>query len=236
MKPYRLINSVELEQIQARFRQSLATWNEQYSLHPLSLQVSIPDKDYIITQNGLIDSGTYQPIMLIDEGHQSLINYALFGVLDDDFNATSDKLMLHLFTQMLHSAPCAMSSNQVPTDWIYPGSTCLLLTFSCEQHALLCLLNPEWVYHLLSADKHRKPKALHTLDEALAYKQLTLSLELDAINIPFKQLMELQLGDVLVTDHKLAQPLNLIHEQKHVASTELGQQSEYKSVLLKEFL
>ena len=237
MKPYRLINSVELSQIQTRFTQSLAVWNEQYSLYPLSLKVSIPDKDDQSTPNTLISSGSYQPIMRMTEAHYNLFNHALFGVPDADFNATSDELMLELFTQLLHSASCDFTTqNNEDSDWLYPGSTCLLLTFSCEPLSLRCLLNPEWVYHLLSADKRKSPQALHTLDEALAEQQLTLSLELDSFNIPFKQLMDLQLGDVLVTDHKLTQPLTLNYGQKQLATTELGQLSDHKSVLLKEFV
>ena len=237
MKPYRLINSVELKLIQERLAQSLSAWNEQYSLHPLSLQVSIPDKDAQITQSGLISSGLYQTIACVEENDYSLMNYALFGEQDSCFNATSEALFLNLLTQLLHCAPCSISpKKREAVDWLYPGTTCLLITFHCDQKTLSCFLNPEWVYHLLNADKRKSHQPLHTLDEALAEQKLDLTVELDSITIPFKELMVLQIGDVLVTDHKLTQPLALIHEQKQLASSELGQLSNYKSVLLKEFV
>jgi hypothetical protein len=236
MKPYRLINSFELNQFQERFAHALERWNEQYSFYPLSLHVSLLDKDSKITQKSFIESGAYHPIARIDEDYHSLLNYVLFGEDEPSFNATSDELILVLLTQLLSSAPCSFNDQiNDSSSWIYPGSTCLLVVFSCEQQQVHCFLNPDWVYHLLAADKRKSLKAVHPLDEALAEESLALNLELNAMKIPFKQLIDLQVGDVLLTDHKINQALPLMQEQRRIASAELGHISEHKSLLLKEF-
>lgn len=256
MKPYRLVNSTELQQISQHCTAVLDEWNKYYSLNPISLSVSLPAKDGLITlshsecsegspsigavsydRRSLTTFGMVgEPLLLMEGCHSTLMNHCLFGEDQPCFNSSSEALLLVLLNQLLSTEHTTLQANiATAQDWIYPGSTCLLLTLTCVSYQINLLLHPDWVYRFLPGIKTTANR-LCSLNEVVAAEEVTLELTLIPMNLPLHQLMNMQIGDVLVSDHAIHSPVALAHQKQALAQTELGQFCHYKSIQLKEFL
>lgn len=236
MKPYRLINSFELTQLSNQFKNTMKEWNQEYSLHPINLELSLPDKEEAVHSIWSVTDDSFQPIALLNHTIHKLMNYSLFGEQSHAFNSVSEELFLLLLNQLLSCDDCSLKKGYQETPhWIYPGSTCLVLRINCGDLELTILLNPEWVYQALPAAK-KIMQPLRALEEVVVHESLRLEATLNPVAIQVKQLMELQVGDVLVTDHELYRPLSLIRQQQEFAQVELGQALNNKSILIKEFV
>lgn len=231
IKPFRLINSVELKMLEQHFSLLLLDWNKQYSLMPLTLKRVLPAKEYCSPQLKCVVD--HDPLALIDEHYLTLVNQALFGENSSCFNPASQELFCTLLNQFFKVNQCSIHhcSNEIP-DWFYPGSTCLLLIISCNNTDFTLVLNPTWVYQNLP-QKKRQGKMAHTFDEALSEQKINLNLELTPFSLPLQQLINLEVGDVLVTDHPITTSVRLMHKEKLLAQAELGQSLPCKSIVLK---
>jgi len=235
MKPYRLINTLELNQFNTNFFNTIDYWNQQYSLHPLTLNVSIPTKEFIKTQTWFVEDNQGQLLACISNDVHQFLNYSLFGEEDSCFNSCSEELFMLLLSQAFNTDFCLLNKINKEVDWLYPGSTCLLVHLYCNASSISMLLNPDWVYQNLPLATKTNP-GITPLEDGLAEKSLILSLELSSMSIPIKQLMDLQIGDVIATDHGCSRPMQLAHKRKTFATAELGKTLENKSVIIKEFV
>lgn len=232
MKPYRLINSKELSDLLFSFTEKLKPWCDTYCCLPITLQVNPTPKTYVACEN-LSIKNNQDYLVALEKNPLSFLNQALFGRDSTSFNSTSESLFLKLINTLFEVETCALTNTQPPLhDWFYAGSTCLLLQLECQGEILNLFINPHWVYQHLPSPQTSKT-ALTPLDEALNHENLTLHLELKPLELPLNQLLNLQIGDVLSTDHFLAQPLNLVHQHHCVAQADLGQSNHYKSIILK---
>ena len=75
-----------------------------------------------------------------------------------------------------------------------------------------------------------------SLESGLAENELELELQLMPMNLPINQLLELVIGDVIISDHQGASLIKIGQGKAGFASAELGQQRTFKSIILKEFL
>jgi flagellar motor switch/type III secretory pathway protein FliN len=233
MKPYRLINAVELQEIKLHFVTTLVQWNEEYSITPLNvLSLTAAPKTYSVPDALVIDvDGT--PITLIENDYLGAMNQALFDDNQLCFNSTSEKIFFILLARLLKTEQCVRSKTPKPSlDWFYPGSTSLVLTLVCNTHRFILTLSPKWVYQQLPK---RTPVTtnLHSLDEALAEHRVTLNLELAPSTLTVHNLANIQVGDVFSSDHLVTAPFRLTKGNQLVAEAELGQSSHHKSILLK---
>jgi hypothetical protein len=235
MNPYRLINSVELGQLYTQFSAPLDYWNQQYCLHPLTLKISIPTEEYINSHTCYVEGNDGQLLACISDDFYRVINYSLFGQEDSCFNSCSEELFILLLKQLFTTDSYLLNSRKQEVNWLYPGSTCLLVTLHCHSSSILMLLNPTWVHQNLALHK-KCERGIISLDEALGEESLTLNLELCSMNLSIKQLVDLQIGDLISTDHKQTSPLQLMHEKKTYATAELGKKDDNKSIIIKEFL
>lgn len=230
MKPYRLINASELQALKQQFSQVLDAWNEEYALIPLSLQLSPTPKDYqVLNTLRLQDAST--DLALVEGDYLTVINQALFNADKPCFQASSQELALCLLSSLCHSEQAALRQNtHAAPDWFYAGSTSLLLSLSAAQAHFSLVLDPQWVYQQLP--QQQKSAALDSMDDALAEHTLSLCLELLPSKLSVKHLANMQVGDILTTNHPLSQPLNLTRNQEQFAQAELGQSAPHKSIVL----
>jgi hypothetical protein len=236
MRPYRFINTFELNQINKRFQQIIEHWNNDFSLHPIHLAVRLPSLYEAENIRWSISNSLFQPLAVSNTKIHELLNYCLFGELNSYFDQLSDELFLSLMSQLLNSDSCFYERlDQVNYDWIYQGSPCLLVQLNCQSHQLALLLNPSWVHKNLLPLSTKQPTT-YVLEELLGKKLLTMRAELNPMKIPFNQLVDLQIGDVLLTDHGINQPIRLLQKEKPFASADLGQMLENKSLFIKEFI
>lgn len=230
MKPYRLINASELQALKQHFSQVLDTWNEEYALIPLSLQLSPTPKDYqVVNTLRLQDAST--DLALVEGDYLRVINYALFDANNPCFQASSQELALRLLSSLCNSKQAALLHHRHDTpDWFYAGSTSLLLSLNGAQGHFSLVLNPQWIYQQLP--QHQTRAALDSVDKALAEHTLSLCLELLPSKLSVNNLASMQVGDILTTNHPLSQPLNLMRNNEQFAQAELGQSAQHKSIVL----
>lgn len=232
MKPYRLINTIELQTLQQHFSQIINDWNEAYCISPLHLNLSLVPKNYNLDEAYLIHD-IDQDLGLITGDYLWIMNQALFANSHPSFHETSQELLLQLLSRLFQTNDCGLQyhKSQKP-DWFYPGSTCLLATLSCDHDHFTLLMNPEWVYQQLPQVQNIKCP-LNSLDEALAEQTVRFNLELEPSNLSVKNLANIQVGDILSTNHSLATPLRLMHGNELCSFAELGQSAQHKSIVLK---
>lgn len=234
MKPYRLINSAQLDKLYALFADTLELWNQNYSLHPVTLGISVPTPNNVNTYCYYVKDAQEQILACIPDDYYHLLNQALFGEQDDAYKPCSEELFLRLLAELFHTEACSMQTVDKQLSWLYPGSAAVVLHFSCTSSTCSILVNPAWVHQALPLKK-KQQQNLSSLDEALAKKNLRLSVELDSMTISLQQLLDLQIGDVIKTDHQCSDRLRLVYEQKTYATTELGALATTKSIIIKEF-
>ena len=229
MKPYRLINPVEVRELNQRFRQIIQEWSEMYCVTPLDLKLEIPPKDY---NPGSIQE--FEPELACIAGdYLSVLNTALFSHDALSFSTTSQELVQILFNNLFQIEQSTLQSQRTETpSWFYAGSPCLLLTLRCNEHQFTLILNPDWVYQQLSKNKSSKNE-LCSLDEALAEHSICLSLELTPSPLSVASVAGIQVGDILSTNHPITAPLQLKRGSELFAHAELGQSQQHKSIILK---
>jgi flagellar motor switch/type III secretory pathway protein FliN len=242
MRPYRLINFQEMNELKQHFSQVLQDWNHAYALTPFVCHLATLPKDYEVPQSLNIIADK-QSLALIGEHYLALTNQILFGENKPCFNTASQELIRVLLSNLLKREQGTLNETKLPTpDWFYKGSTSLLLTLNNstspntgEKSALntiTIILSPDWVYQSLPPNKLRE-NSCASLDEALADRVLNLNLELDPLRLPINQLLNIQIGDVIATDHPIKSALRLTQNEQLIAEAELGKSAFHKSIVLK---
>lgn len=234
MKPYRLINSLELVKLSLHVQPIVEQWSNDYCLMPLTMELFLPHKNYVPKEQFLITLAN-MPLASISQNYTEVLNQALFGVNKPCFNATSQELILTLLNLILKTEDVSLTAAPSSTqDWFYRGSTSLILNIHTATDHFTITLHPDWVYQnipFLQATANNLKK----LDDAVAYHNLALNLELTSITLPLHQLVSLKAGDVIATDHPISAPVHLKQQDQVVAQADLGQSSQYKSIILKRF-
>lgn len=230
MQPYRLINSFEMTEVNQHVTRVIQQWNNQFALTPLAISLAVAPKEYLIS-NALNIHINNSSLAMIPEHYLTLFNQVLFGEDNFCFNSASQELILILLHNLFKIELCQINkTTDTKAHWFYKGSPCLLLTLSTHENNITLVINPDWVYQTLSPNKRLKDN-LDSLDEALAEHVLTAHLELTPLSLPIKQLLNIQIGDVITTDHPIATPLRLTQNQQLLAQADLGQSSHHKSYL-----
>ncbi|USQ13095.1 FliM/FliN family flagellar motor switch protein [Legionella lytica] len=232
MKPYRLINAVELQQLNQQFKHKLDAWNGEYCRTPLGLHLAMTPKNYRVEQAYMLQEHQDE-LACIEGDYLSVLTQAIFASEQSVFHAASKELFLKLLNKFFHREDSMLLPYQGENpEWFYAGSTSVLLTFACGQNNFTLITNPDWVYQQLPASP-RKATALSSLEEALAEQTIHLSLELSSSNLSIKSLASLQVGDVLSTKHPITEPLRILRGTALFAEAELGQSASHKSIILK---
>jgi len=232
IKPYRLINSLEMAGLNHHFNQVLQEWSEEYAQKSLTMTLSAPPEQYKLPKACPIFAEG-ELLALIDDDYLNRINNLLFGENHSCFNATSSELLLLLIQRLFKVDHCLLEPGHQPSPhWIYKGSTCLLLHLGSAQVHLSLIINPDWIYQNLTPICLGK-NHLDSLDEALTKEVLNLNLESIPLSLPINQLINMQIGDVITTDHPLTTPLRLMQNEQLIAQVDLGQSSPYKSIMIK---
>ena len=227
-EPFRLINCRELNELQQRVSQHLLLWNEQHALFPLSCHLSCnphqPDQGYVLLTEH------QEPIALLPEHYLSLIKSSLFGDPSDCFNTISETLLINLLNQLLGAQLIQQQSDTVHLDeWFYNGAPSLAMTLSGSGQSMTLYLHPHWVLNALP--KHQlvqKPK--DNLHEALEPQLLHWHVELNPVSLQLEDMIRLQVGDVIRTDHPLTTPLLLKNNQQTVCNVDIGETNLFKSI------
>lgn len=231
-KPYRIMNAIELEQIKKQCSEVIQSWRETYCLYPLDFIMTPPEKGkrpemmYPIQQNN-------SPVAFIEKSALSFTNWVLFGEDLPAFNECSKELLFLFIQSLFSNENCLMKEEEtVLPDWFYPGSTSLILTLFSHGKTLDLIISPEWVHNKLPQKNNKESLSPGSLDEALDQITIQLSLQLAPMTIPLEQLIHLQKGDLLVTDHSLLNPIQIVHTHQPIAEAELGSSASHKSIIL----
>jgi len=235
IKPFRLINTLEINTLTNHFSQVLQDWNDEYAMDSCTLQLTLPPENYSPANIVPLRSGN-DSLAMIEEHYSEVMNHILFGEHKSCFNSVSQELLLILLNDLFKVDDCIVDENiqKNPPNWFYKGSTCLLLTLSTEQAGVTIIINPDWVYQTFPVGKSVSTN-FSSLEEALGDQLLNINLELLPFHLPINQLINIQVGDVIATDHSLATPLSLMLESQVLAHVDLGQSAHHKSILLKRF-
>ncbi|MFI4962595.1 MAG: FliM/FliN family flagellar motor C-terminal domain-containing protein [Legionellales bacterium] len=234
MKPYRLINSKELHTLQQQVDKVLEHWNDTYSIEPLRAQLFPWVKSHTLTDSlAILQNQKTQALM--DRHYLSVMNQAVFNTDAPCFNSASQELFISLINQLFDTNNCSIQNDLVtPPNWFYKGTTCLRVSLSCASSNCSLILNPDWVYQQLP-NIHLSKSKPSSLEAALGMQQLDLNLELIPVLLPLKQILALQKGDVIATDHALTKHLRLTQNQFLIAEAQLAPSECPKSIIIKRF-
>lgn len=240
-KPYRLINTQELNELQLAFEKKLQLWNEQYALSPLSCELT-RNPTPPIQHTCLMFYGNAHPIALLHSNSplplvgeglgvrvnvRAIIKHHLFGNTADCFNTISDTLFITLINQLFDTPTSQLQIEPNLDEWFYHGSPCLALTFN----TITLYLHPQWVLNALPS--HTKTQNIITnLTDALDPQPIQLQVELNPVSLRLNDVIRLQVGDVIKTDHPITTPLQLKQNQHLICTVEIGETHSYKSVQL----
>lgn len=232
IKPFRLISSSEMTELNRHFLQVINDWNQEYAMTPLFISLEAPPSDYVVPDGFAINSDDNQ-LAVVDKDYLDVFNHILFGENHSCFSAISRELLFILLNRLLKTEECSIAETKpLAPNWFYRGSTCLLLTLSANHNTVKIILSPDWVYQQLSPYQTIKQE-LCSLDDALGEEIVNLEVTLLPVNLPIEQLLAIQVGDVLVTDHLISDSLNITHNAQVLAQADLGQSIQHKSILLK---
>lgn len=233
-KPYRLINSRELNELQQTFADNLNPWNEQYALLPLHCQLRNQFKCPQSNQWHLFSTETGLPVALITEHGLSGIKHALFGELAACFNHIGQFLMHSLIKHLFENDSLQMSkTDNIPVEqWFYNGSPALALTLNPE---LTVYLNPQWVITLLPTHETLR-EVKSDLYVALSPQTIQCQVELNPVSLQLKDVLQLQVGDVIKTDHLITQPLLVKKHKQPICKATLCETNQHKSIEIKSLL
>lgn len=233
MKPYRLINASELQQLTQQFTQILDAWNDEYCCIPLHLTLKTTSGNYPFAPEAMIYEGN-TAVAGLEGNYASGCTLALFGVDKPCFYPASQELFLVILKQLLHFEECQIQTetHQPTVDWFYIGSPSLRLIINGEGIDFSLTLSPDWVHqHLPTTRLTATP--LIAVDEALEEQSIRLAVELVSSSLSVKDLACMQVGDIFSTPHALGESLRLSYGKELVAQAELGQSAEHKSIVLK---
>lgn len=230
MRPYRLINFSELQFLQQRMQQIVQLWCTQYSITNVDCELLIPNIEHVC--GGWAINFQDEIVALTTPNSIDFITTILFGENERCLHAVSEELFLLLMHNLLDLENLSLDNTlETEANWFYRGSTSLQLILSNQQNSLTIVLSPQHIYQFLSLN--RSLSVIESIDNALDKQVLTLDIELMPLSLSINELLNLQAGDVLASDHSLTTPLQLIHDEQLIAQCELGTTAEHKTLLLK---
>lgn len=239
-KPFRLINSQELQTIEHTLSRYLNLWNEQYALFPLNLTLSTAPTMPVTNQPCQIANHHQKDLVLWYDSPNQLIKHSLFGDRADCFDAISQAQFLLLLEQLLNtkelnSQTANITDDQRAKDWFYRGAPTITMTLKSKHEAINLYLHPHYVLSILpySPTAH-KPKS--TLASALAEESLHCQIDFKPLSLRLQDLQQLRRGDVIKMDHRLNEPLHLVHQQQLISHVELGASQSLKSIQITSLL
>lgn len=226
-KPFRLINELELCQLEQDLSDALQAWNTEFALFPLSLKLDCNPKPLAIT-GGSVFAANDLAVALLPEQNLSVLMHCLVGDVSDCFADISNSMFLTLLQHLL-GAGLIENSTCVHDEWFYTGSPSLALTLRSGEYSLNIYLHPQWVLHALPR-KEQLPKPKIPLQEALDSQVLHCQVELHPLTLQLDKLLRLKPGDVIKTDQSLATPMLLKHLQQTVCQATPGETNQFKSI------
>lgn len=232
LKPFRLVNDLEINAILLDMNNKIEDWNKEHALFPLSVNLSRSMKPHLNTQKLTLLMSDNDPIGILIGSDNHLMNYTLFGDLSDSFNTTSQIVLLNLLKELLGiTTRFHPNESQVFTfeNWFYKGSPSLCLSLICKTHIINIHLHPQWVMKALPKSVSSQ-KSLKRLEDVLAHQTINLEAELMSMQLQLADIMQLQIGDIIKTDHQLTKPVLLKHQHQILGYGELGEQQSYKSI------
>lgn len=243
MKAYRLINSSERARIQECVDKLFQEWNHEYSVHPIHIKLHrVPKQD--VFGSGILVHEEDRPLAFANEHVLRILNRALFKENKSCFDACSLELFHRLLKSLFQLEQCPIATRtQSAPHWFYPGTTALLASLALDdaehiagieeaQHHAMLMISPDWVSQLIPL-KQSSNQHLSSIEHALAPQKLDLNVALLPIALSLNQVLKLQIGNVLTTEHPISKPLELLQKEQLVAHADLGQSGQYKSIILK---
>ncbi len=223
-KPFRLINGSELNYLHQRFAENLQIWNENYALHPLSCTLNQNHNGNDVINPLWLITDANNPLAICNKKDYALIKQSVFGNSSDCFDTVSETLLISLLNRLFGTESMQWHTAPNMDEYCYTGSPGLTLTLECETLSTALYLHPQWVVNALPQQRVAA-KPVSSLDEALAPQILPLHVELSPISLQLSNLIHLQVGDIIKTDHPITIPLLLKHDKETICNVDIGEQS-----------
>lgn len=223
MKPFRLINQRESLFLEATLSRRLKEWCDRYAINPLSCHISLNTEaaeDVASIRHYASDN---TPICLSSSKASSFIQQVVFGQIAKSFDAIAEQLHIDLLNLLCDTTSLHQQVTFDRLDWFYKGSPCISLSIESNDASLVLYFHPTWVINALPQTESLTP--LTPLNEALNEASLTMHVVLNSFTLPLSNISQLQVGDVIKTDHPLSTPLSLTHVCNTICHVELGEQS-----------
>lgn len=230
-KPYHLINNKELTYFQENFTEKLFAWNEEYACEDIRLSIHCASTIHNFSSMQLL-TNEHMPIALVDQNYLSTLKESLFKDNSDCLNQTCNELFIRLLLQIFALASLQLNNNMTSyLEWIYPGSACLNAVFNNNQDQFNLYLHPNWV--LAQLPKTSIPqKPLARLDDALTTQSIHLTTQLAPLHLSVQKLLNMQVGDVIKTDHPVNKPFHIYCQHQKIGEGIAGQVLQHKSIQL----
>lgn len=231
MKPFRLINALELAQIRQRFAITVQNWQEQYACMPLTVCVELPD-----SQNNFCSDYHFKTehecVAMIQGNLDTFVQIACLGSTDSNFTSLIHPIVLQLLKTLCNTQDGNLIENHQFMPWLYYGSTSLLVRLETMDQSIELLLHPSHCKSMLPLTTLSE-RTLVPRDQAVAMEILKLNAALNSWDIALLELLNLQPGDLLITKHKFNQPLVVQHNHEVITNSQLGNTNNFKSILIK---
>ncbi len=115
------------------------------------------------------------------------------------------------------------------SEWFYSGSPSLAMNLNSGSHLMTLYLHPQWMMKKIARPMRSLKPKVH-LEEALSNQRLQCQVDLTPLSLKLNDVINLRVGDVIKTDHKLTDSLLLKHKQQAICPVELGETNLFKSI------
>ena len=111
------------------------------------------------------------------------------------------------------------------------GNSGVFVVFSYEDFQATILLSKDIYKSVVSDRKFTKQSSmLNKIDVSKFKQEILASVLLNKTKLNIKDLMELEVGDFLVLDHKQNELLNVVNEKNVITQCRIGENGNYKSI------
>ena len=232
-RSYRLINRSELQELRACLSKNLAEWNQRYALFPLVLEL-ISKPQAPCENSSMVWGDAQQGVALISQKSTAIMTRCLFGDESDCFSTISNELFIELLEQLLEISNLKPRPEDGHKEWFYTGAPTLKITLKGTHESLDIYLHPEWALSRLPVVRYSNKSAIKPIQDALDPESISLNVTFLPFSLSLDDLMCLQVGDVIKTDHLLTNPLVLQLNSQKMAQVDIGENNHQKSIQIRK--
>lgn len=227
---YRFLSRNDDKCINDILQQNIRSWANEFALFPVTIEIkqgSGFDKKNIIVKNK--KNGFF--LACCHPDYQLFFQHLNFATACCCFEEVCLTLAEKFFSTILQQeVQISAEEHPMAKQWDYIGSPYYTVHLYTPHQSFCFSLHPHWV--VMQLPKNRQPLNLSPLSSALGTQTLPLTLLLHPARLNFAELCDLKVGDVIKTEHPLAQELALCFAEKTLCYATIGRNAEQRTVQL----